>query len=124
MELHHTIPISIIWENIPENLIKLDSISHIILHQTQNVTSKHIRNFRQNTNWILVPDEKFFNLKLQLWNKFFDNIKIVEDLQLDSLNRQIQLNENYEAIDIKEALKILIEIQKDKVYKVINNYVW
>ena len=122
-EAHHSIPISLSWEHTKNNIISLSHDEHLKLHQSQNVSQKHIRNYRKKVNWILVPNNYSMELKKNLWLEFFDWVICAKDAQLQSLAKQYQYyasvnNSRYEQrASFNEYVNALIEEQKRYILK-------
>lgn len=80
---HHTIPISIEWENIQENIMVLPDREHRELHNTQNIPYRILRNYRERVNGLLLPTNYLLLAKEELWNRYFEKatIKVPEQKQ-------------------------------------------
>lgn len=124
-EVHHTIPISMEWENIAENKIKMTSEKHNQLHKSQNIDYRELRKYREKTNGILVPNDFAFAMKRDLRKSFFENVVVAVDEQLWSLNQQAKrygkinnvVVENENSFDL--AVELLIEQQKIVVKNIL-----
>ena len=126
IEKHHTIPISMEGENIPQNIINLKSDIHKALHNTQNIDYKELRKYRNKINWILVPNDFVFDMKENLRKSFFENVCVVADKQLKSLNKQAKRYGFMNSIEVQNensfdlAIESLIEQQKIRVKNILN----
>jgi hypothetical protein len=118
MKFHHTIPISLLWENKEDNWFYLSTQEHKELHNTQNVPYKYIRTFRARTNHILIPDNYSFNEKCKLWKIYFYNPYTKPEEQLKNLNLQSEryCNKNWNIFEkqnnFSDAIDNLIENQR------------
>ena len=118
------IPISLLWEDIKENMMSMNWKEHQRLHQEQNISAWNIRNFRKKINWILVPDEYFFDVKKNIWQSYFVDVRTQEKRQKTSLMRQS--NRYYDilwtkersrdySLDFDDLIQELIDVQKGYV---------
>ena len=126
MEFHHIIPISLLGENKATNWFNITEQDHKILHSTQDIPYRYIRQFRNRTNHILVPNSQLFLEKCKLWKHYFANPYIRPYEQLQSLNDQAfeysfktnQVTKNCDNFD--EAVEQLIEQQRIVVMQILN----
>lgn len=89
MEIHHTIPISMEGEDVPENRIVLSPSNHRKLHKEQDVQYRMIRQARMDTNSMKSKNKYFFSVWIFVWKSFFVNAKTDKKKQTMSLNRLI-----------------------------------
>ena len=122
-ESHHCLPLSLSGEHTKNNIIVLANEDHTKLHKTQNITQKHVRNYRKKINWILIPNNYSMDLKKNLWLEFFDWVICAKDQQLQSLDKQYKYyasvnNSRYEQrASFYEYINALIEEQKRYILK-------
>lgn len=123
IQIHHTIPVSMLGANTPENKLELPVGLHTDLHKVQNVSSNLIRKFRLRTNNILLTWE-YFNLYYDLLLMFFENAhkSWSEDLQKKGIKEQWLKIESNRWEDILKAYidKLVIEQKK----RIMNVYNW
>ena len=86
--IHHNIPVSLGWEDIQENKIRLDTRIHDKIHKEQNLSQNKVREYRMRVNGLLLPDDTFFELRADTWKQYFANAKTEVPKQKWSLARQ------------------------------------
>lgn len=93
IERHHTIPISMQWRDVEENIIAVPKEGHKLIHDTQNLPYQTLRKFRERTNGILIPNEFYWweynDLLTQYFIKWSDLPKELSVPQINSLLRQV-----------------------------------
>jgi len=124
-QCHHVIPISLFWPNIPENKIYIDNKDHRQLHMEQDVNYNVLRDIRNKTNHILVPNQYVMDCRKDLYLQFFSNARTCVKKQIKSIIRQVVLYNddkeiNYHDIKITDAVEELIKSQ----ILYIKNIIW
>jgi hypothetical protein len=125
---HHTIPISIFWEDIDENIINIDVDIHKQIHQTQNIPYWVIRQYKKKVNWILIINDIVFNWRLYLWKRYFKNMQYWKDKQIESLLKYANKywksnNKEIKSEDKNLILEFIIQNQKEIVKNILKNKV-
>ena len=124
-EGHHTIPISLVGHNIHENVVRVSLTDHKLIHLEQDISGRKIRCFRERTNEILIPTEKYLDEKLNLWKAYFAwHINLPPHLVLKQFEclkkvqnweeKRVKIDHK-ESWDIPEALENIIQVQKKRV---------
>ena len=126
LQRHHTLPIVLSWENHPDNIFKIDEVEHKALHDSQDLPWKRVRKYRAKMNNILVPNQKFMDLKSDMWCEFFDGAIIQTWLQKSSLLKQIN---RYKLMiwdtipwsfwTFEEMVEQLIGVQRDYIARLL-----
>ena len=112
MQNHHNIPISIWGANNSKNIIRIADDKHCLLHNTQNVNADTIRKYRKKINHILIPDDYVMDLKKDLWNRYFQDPKILIREQKYSLLLQQSSSWLNMKSDFTEIIESIIAEQK------------
>ena len=130
--IHHCLPISLCWENIPENKIIMDVEVHKELHDTQDIPYRYIRQYKERTNHILIPNPYSLQQKWELWQRYFSRASVCTEEQKRSLSNQIK--HYYEMTrepfdwcdDFDWLISELIRQQSVYVYQVLkyNKTIW
>lgn len=74
MEKHHIIPLAIWWLSNQDNYIYIESKEHKLVHNILNIPYKHIREYREQLNWLLLLNEKVIESERKMQLMYFDNI--------------------------------------------------
>lgn len=73
MDRHHNIPISMGGPDISENTFLINKRDHEELHSNQKVCYRKIRQYREKTNHILIPNQYCLDAEEDLLLLYFDN---------------------------------------------------
>jgi len=122
MEAHHIIPVSIWWEDISENINYMDIRDHRNLHNEQNIPYEILRQYRKETNHLIIPCEYSLEKQKQLYLSFFRYARTRVRAQINSIIDQTcrywrlagnDMNpENYRGMSLHDWVIELIEQKK------------
>lgn len=108
--------------------MRLGVRDHDEIHKTQNISQSKMREFRMRCNAILVPNDKLFEMKKDIWQEYFSGASIEVPKQKWSLlkqtNRYLRMLWSSERLrhnwDFDELIEWLTEAQKAYVRMIIN----
>lgn len=99
---HHVIPVSLYGPHLPENIIKLESLDHEILHKILNINSNVLRNLRYRLNEVLHFKPQHVEIIKNAHSQYFQNTNLLNNKvaiqQAVALSRLVRLK----AMQLKE----------------------
>lgn len=95
---HHVIPVSLYGSHVPENIIRLESLDHEILHKILNINSNVLRNLRYQLNDILIFQPQHIDAIKNAQLQYFQNTNLlntkVANQQAVALSRLVRKRAN------------------------------
>lgn len=92
-EKHHVIPVSIWWQDIPENIVVLSKQVHKYVHKILNLPYSQIRELRMISNDPKAPIKDVYRKEVDIQKRYFWNLDSLEDevreMHINSLLSQI-----------------------------------
>lgn len=89
--IHHNIPIALFGEDIPENKVSIDTKLHDKIHGTQNLSQNRLRRTRMEVNSILVPNDRFWDIRREIWGEYFEPANTLVNTQKNKLKELTEL---------------------------------
>lgn len=89
--IHHNIPIALFGEDIPENKVAIDTKLHDKIHGTQNLSQNKLRKTRMEVNSILVPNDRFWDIRREIWGEYFEPANTLVNTQKNKLKELTEL---------------------------------